>query len=272
MSKLFTTIVLLSFAIYGLAQNKIYSNQGKSDMGANQLSITVSPSGLAEPTKSTPNDPLAFVSGTAIASFVNPETVYNIGTDILKRRKKKFTAEMESSTAIDIAGSRVPPHIDLSYDYVLDGETKSKNGYTIDLNAINVRGDLYAYELASLKLSGTPAKGSKSDYLDVAIQVKLLTEIVKDEQTQIDTVDIKPITVKAVSIQGNGEYQFLQGGKTIKSLPFSMGTGVVGVEVKVVVTNTRKARVEDLIKISEDYKDQALEILRAILGEEEGED
>lgn len=231
------------------AQRSAYSESGKKRYKTEDARI--------EFTKSE-----VIISGPEIAAAAlvagTVDLAFKIGTDILERRKAKFSAEyVLNNSYLDANLKQVPG---ITYVRKIDNEVALK----IELKPKKIEGlDYFVYYVHDIELKYSKAKTTKrSKVFDYTIELKP-TFIVNGKK---ETQEISPIVVRSVGFGSKRlpeKYENHRYRSSFVTIP--MGGIFTGVSVKIVETNPAKIRAEKILSIFNTYKDDAKSIINNII-------
>lgn len=214
-------------------------------------------------------NPVKFEKAEAAAAIIGmlPTVVnmaFQLTTNILEARTKKFTAEYTKTKSYLDAGSGNIPNINFVHKIGFDGDpTPNKPALSIEIIAYQlekIKG--FVYYIKSIELDYPLAKAiSKHNTFDYSIEIKP-TFLINNEKKRID---ISPIAVSSVEFKKN-EYEALKHRTDI--IPMPKDAILTEISLKIVESNPIKVRAEKVLSTWNTYKDSTKTIINNYLPKE----
>jgi len=259
MKKLAFILILSTMSIYLFSQNMVYDSEGtKKSFISEDIDIL-----FANSEVTFPEEGKEF--GSLLIGIL--PTVVDIGfqitTNILENRAKKFSAEYSKHKSYLQAGERHVPNFTFIRTLVLD-----KN--PIEALSINILADPVAkmegfvYYINSITLVNSSAKAvRRSKMFDYTIEIKP-TLLLSDGEKKV--IELSPIAISSVKF-GENLYPKLKHRTDIIAKPAN--AVMTEISLKIVETNPKKVRAEKILSVWNAYKDNAKTIVNNYLPKEE---
>jgi hypothetical protein len=187
---------------------------------------------------------------------------FQLTTNILEKRTKKFTAEYTKTQSYLDAGSGNIPNITFVHKIGFNGD-QSPNNSALSIEIIAYQLDKlrgFVYYIKSIELNYSLAKGKrfKHNTFDYSIEIKP-TFLINNEKKRID---ISPIAVSSVEFKKN-EYEDKKHRTDI--IPMPKEAILTEISLKIVESNPIKVRAEKVLSAWNTYKDSTKTIINNYL-------
>jgi len=246
-----------------MSQNQVYDSKGtKKHFTSEDIDIVFTVPDtpvIFPPDKQEAAGALIGILPTAVSM------VFQLTTNILESRTKKFTAEYTKTKSFLEAGDRTIPNIEFERRVGFSTDaTPNEPALSIKINAAplkNIAGFVYYIESIYLKYSSAKAISNHNTF-DYSIEIKP-TFLIKNEKK---VIDITPIAVSSVQFDKPINYEKLKHRTDF--IPLPKGAILTEVSLKIVESNPIKVRAEKVLSTWNTYKDSTRTIINNFLPKE----
>jgi hypothetical protein len=257
MKRIILVLIFSVMLIDLMSQNYVYDFKGsKRSFKSEDVDI--------EFTDSSPTVKFSGEAGKEMASGVIAmlPTIVNMGfqlaTNILEKRVKRFTAEYTKSKSFLNAGDGTIPNIRFVRT-INSEEALSIKFIAHKLEKIN--GFVYYIEFINLKYSSAKAT-ARNNTFDYSIEIKP-TFLINNEKK---VILISPVAVTSVHFATTNKYPDLKHRTDI--IPLPQGAFLTEISLKIVESNPVRVRAEKILSVWNTYKDSTKTIINNFLPEE----
>ena len=243
----------MSFLLYLFSQRYVYREDNKREyFQTEEVTLTLSESNIKIPQKEAQE--------VSLASFI-PTVVdlgFKITTDILEKRKEKFSAEYTSQNSYLEAGNYTIP--DIEFKRIID-DTVALRVLLKAEQITNVDG--YIYYIDEIELNYPKAKTTKkSKIFDYTIELKP-TFFVNGEKT---FQELNALTINSVQF---GTHKYEKRKYRTSIIPLPKDAIFSEVSIKIIETNPAKVKTEKLLSVYNNYKEQAKTVINNFINTED---
>lgn len=192
---------------------------------------------------------------------------FQLTTDILEKRAKKFSAEYSKQKSYMEAGDRLVPNFTFVRTVVLYKDKDTVDALSIEILADSVpKMEGFVYYINSITLKNSSAKAVRSSKVfDYTLEIKPTLLIGGEKKV----IELSPIAISSVKF-GKNVYPKLKHRTDIIVKPAD--AFMTEISLKIVESNPRKVRAEKILSVWNTYKDNAKTIVNNFLPEEKSKE
>jgi hypothetical protein len=252
MRRIFIISTLILMSLFAAAQRTVYSKDGKTMHFIRQeLDIEFSNSAIQIPKSESA---LPAIAGAAL------DIVFNLATDFLEKRAKKFTGEyVRTQSNLEMDERKVPDFSLVRTIWFKEGSPHS--ALEIKFKALQIKNFGFVYYVESINLAYSKAlTKSNSRQFDYTIEIKLVTYVGQEKKE----IELSPLVITNI---GFGLKKFGKPTFRTEIIPLVKDMRIAGVGLKVVETNPAKIKVEKIVEQWNKNKDSLKSILSKLIPE-----
>lgn len=258
-------IFLLANSSIGFSQTKFYQKDGKKvNVIGEKTTLTFNSDQLGRPA-----NPEGFAAGAALASLV-PSLIdlgFKISTNVIEKNLKKYTNSFTARNAYS-EPKQYASGFTVERKIRIKKTTSNSQAFSVKFTPLKVDDNTFVFAVNELSVAYSGAKTKKGYNLnDYAIEIKVTYYDGKEKKEQTSS----PISIQLFELSSSEE--LLSGdGKNASQykyisdkFPLNPTFVISEISVKIVETNAAKVRAEKIKDFSDNYADDAKDLIKNIV-------
>lgn len=252
MRKIFLISTLALMSLFCVAQRTVYSKDGKTmNFIRQELNIEFSKSAITFPQSESL---IASIAGAALP------IVFNLATDFLENRAKKFSAEYVRNQSNLNMDDRAVPDLSLIHKvWFKEGSPEKALEIKFKVQAVGNFGFVYYIESIDLIYSKALTKRNSRQF-DYTIELKLMAYVEQEKKE----IELSPLVITNINF---GRTTFDTPIYRTEVIPLTKDMRIAGAGLKVVETNPAKIKAERIVDRWNKNKDSLKSIIEKLIPE-----